>query len=284
MICRVGDNVCGLFDRFKRKRINKGATEPGEVVEAIDEYTWEGLMDEIGYTGRMAYETDKGLIFHIQLTNKTDTPWGNVKLGIALSKEGILTPAERILRGEMINPQKTEIFKFYLEPSLKIGIVEILIYLSYYDFDRKDTVEIVLPIKKAKMKMPQITKERFKMEVIFDTDWRIVVSSMESVEVQSDVLLKKASTVFLDLEEKIRSLGIHAFKPEINPNIYRAIGRFWAKGNNNVKYGIHLEVIGKDDKTKALLIFYASDHMKLLPFASGVVSHIRKDPEYRRNL
>jgi len=276
--------VCGLFDRFKRKRINKGGTEPGEVVEAIEEYTWEGLKDEIGYNGRMAYETDKGLIFHIQMTNMTDTPWGNVKLGMALSKEGILTPGERVLRCEMMDPKKTELFKFYLEPSLKVGIVKILIYLSYYDFDRKDTVEIVLPTKKAKMMMPEITKERFRMEEIFDTDWRIVVSSMESFEVQSDVLEKKASTVFLDLEEKVRSLGIHAFKPEINPNIYRAIGRFWAKGKNNEKYGIHLEVIGKDDKTKALIIFYASNHMKLLPFASGVVSQIRKDPEYKRNL
>ncbi len=280
---KVVKYMCGFFDRFRKKDGKKKAEEYAQA-EEVEELSWESMKDEIGYRGTIAYESGEGLIFHIRLANLTDTPWGNIKLGIGLSKDGILRPTERILRREMMDPGSTEIFKFYLEPSLNIGKAEVALYLSYFDFTRKETLELLMPGKKVVMSLPKLTKERFQMEEIFDTDWRVVVSSMESYELESDLIENKAATVFLDMKDAIQSLGIHAFKPEVNPNIYRGLCRFWAKDDAERKYGIHLEVIGKDQKTKVLLIFYSSDHMKLIPFATGVVSHIRKKTEYTRDI
>lgn len=277
------DHMCGLFDRFRKKGGRSGVEErvAAEIVE--EENTWESSSDEIGYKGSMAYESEKGLIFHVRLTNLTDTPWGKLKLGIGLSKDGVLRPTERILRRDMLDPHSSEIFKFYLEPALRAGETEIAPYLSYFDFNRKENAEVLFPVTKARMRLPKLTRTRFKMEEIFDTDWRVVVSSMESFETESDIIEKKPPVVFLDLKDAIRSLGIHAFKPEVNPNLYRGLCRFWAEDASDRKYGIHLEVIGKEEKTKALLIFYSSDHMTLIPFATGVVSYIRRKTEYKRD-
>ena len=277
--------MCGFLDRFKRKLGKRKAEEPvmPEIVED-DENTVTRMREEIGYDGSLAYESGKGMIFHLKITNRTDTPWGNLKVGIASSRTEILFPVEKILRCEMLDPKRSEMFKFYLEPSLKAGTADISIYITYFDFNRKESIEVTLPGATTRMVLPKLSGEHIKMTEIFDTDWRMIVSSMEYYELESDVIEKKSSIVFLDIKEAIQSLGIHAFKPEVNPNIYRAVCRFWAKDTAGKKFGIHLEIIGKDEKTKALLIFYASDHMELLPFAAGVVSHIRKSTEYKRNL
>jgi len=276
--------MCGLLDRFKKKQVRKETRDRQIPVTEIDEEAaMDSLKNEIGYEGKLSYESGKGLIAHVRITNNTDTPWGNLKLGIAFSSKGLFIPSEEILRCEMLDPGRTEVFKFYLDPSLREGMVDISLNFTYFDFNRKENIEIAFPGIKAKMKMPRITKERFKMDEIFDTDWRVIVSQMEKYEVESDVIEKKSSTVFLDLREAIASMGLHSFKPEVNPNIYRALNRFWAKDKAENKYGVHLEVIGKDDKTKALIIFYASDHMKLLPLASGIVNSIRGMAEYKRS-
>lgn len=277
--------MCGFLDRFKRKLGKRKAEEPvmPEIVED-DENTVTRMREEIGYDGSLAYESGKGMIFHLKITNRTDTPWGNLKVGIASSRTEILFPVEKILRCEMLDPKRSEMFKFYLEPSLKAGTADISIYITYFDFNRKESIEVTLPGATTRMVLPKLSGEHIKMTEIFDTDWRMIVSSMEYYELESDVIEKKSSIVFLDIKEAIQSLGIHAFKPEVNPNIYRAVCRFWAKDTTGKKFGIHLEIIGKDEKTKALLIFYASDHMELLPFAAGVVSHIRRTTEYKRNM
>lgn len=277
--------MCGLLDRLRKKQKKKETQERATpVTELNEEAILEDLKNEIGYDGKISYESGKGLIVHIRLTNNTDDSWGNLKVGVTFSSKGIFTASEEILRCEMLDPSRSEIFKFYLEPSLREGVVDISVHFTYFDFYRKENMEIAFPGIKARMKMPRITKERFKMDEIFDTDWRIIVSQMEKYEVESDIIEKKPSSVFLDLKEAIQSLGIHSFKPEVNPDIYRAITRFWAKDKRGNKYGIHLEIIGKENRTKALIIFYASDHMKLLPFASGVINHVRKRTEYKKCL
>ena len=56
--------MCGLFDRFMKK-LGKKEEEPMEVVEEFEGYDWESLKNEIGYVGKLAYESGKGLLFHV---------------------------------------------------------------------------------------------------------------------------------------------------------------------------------------------------------------------------
>lgn len=284
--------MSGFWDRFKRKRDVKDA-EKKKMIEAggkTEEVAFKELAEQVGYSAQFSYDPENGPVFRTKLTNRTTDLLGEPTISISVSNEKVLKPCNREEKIGMLEEGGTEIFKFYLEPMFEQGIVKISPRFSYFDFNDKTKIRADLPKEKVRMVLPPFRKKTFQMKEIFDADWKVIVSTMEDYETETDMLKERPSAVFRVFAGALRSLGLHAFKPDVFPGVYRAVGKFWAEGKGDEKYGIHLEVVGRDEgeagkiKSKTLIIFYATDYTKLMPFVAGVVSSLRKNCEYGRSL
>jgi len=252
------------------------------------EVTWEEMLGNMEYEVRNGYDRDDGIVVYIKVTNKTDILWGKPQIKLNMTGRSILRLKESTSALEILESEESRIFKFYFTPLYRPGIVKLYPIFSFFDFDRKKTIVVPLQGKQIDMKMPLLSDRTFKMVEIFDVDWKVIVSSMEDKEIHTEDIPDKPSVVFLDLMKTIQTMGLHSFKPELSPQVYRGIGRFWAEGVGKEKYGIHLEVIGKEHapkdetKSRALLIFYSSDHMNITPFTSGVMHHIKEHSAFAK--
>ncbi len=275
--------MCGFLQRLLKKDKDDNKRMIPALGKKQDEIPWEEVEDIIDYEVRWGYENDSGIIIYIKLTNRSGMIMGGPEIKTTLSKIGILKQRNITSKVDMLNHMDSAIFKCLYKPIFNVGDTNILPTLSFFDFNKKRTVFIDLPPKKISVQMPEIQEKEYRMKEIFSADWKVIVSTMENVEMVTQEIGKRPSEIFSEMYNRIKELGFHSFKPDISPRVYRAIGRFWAEGPENEKYGVQLEVIGDEEgktdsiKCKGLLIFFASDHMKIIPLASGVISHLKNN-------
>lgn len=279
--------MSGFLKTIRNKVTGKGTTKPIKYQNKNKiEVAWKDMVDKLGCEVRNGYDRDEGILVYIKLTNLTDTLWGNLQITMNMTGRKVVRPGESTYKSGMLEGGENTIMKFKFTPLYHPGLVKLYPIFSFFDFGLKKTIEVQLEGKQIDISMPALSDKKFKMTEIFDVDWKVIVSSMEDMEKHTMDIPEKPSLIFKELRESIMRLGIHGFKPEISPHIYRAIGRFWCEGLAGEKYGIHLEVIGResgvqdDIKSRALLIFYSSEHMNITSFASGIMHHIKTHSEY----
>jgi hypothetical protein len=229
------------------------AAETAALQDALAQSLPEGL--DIG-TRFMAEEGD--LYYLVKINNNTEDIMGDVKVAIS-PEDSIITCRKPRKTAKFIDPGKSKIFKFSLQPNMKCGRSTIQGLFRYFDFNEKEPREYYIPEYELSISCPDIIGKDVEEE-----HWRITMSKLESYEIETAEMDFEPQKIFNHFSKIAGKLGFRPFKPVIVPTLYRGIGKFFGLDMLKDPYCVEIQVIGKGKKSRLLMRVWAPSYTQAM--------------------
>ncbi|UCH89957.1 MAG: hypothetical protein JSV49_04745 [Thermoplasmata archaeon] len=262
------DSLTAMGDMAARK-----AAEAAAIKDALA----HALPDGVEHKAKLKFE-DGFLQYLVKITNNTDDIMGDVRVAITASESLVDIPDVR-QSTKFIDPGKSNVFKFLMEPTMVCGKTEIQGLIRYFDFNEKIKQEYLLPEFDLNVSFPDISGQEVDEE-----DWRITMSRLKSYEIETEELNFEPHKVFGHFTMIVEKLGFYPLKPSIVPTLYRGMGKFFGLDPLKEPHCIEVQVIGSGKKARVLFRVWAPTTTRAMGVAFRVIGRIDKKLDIKNNL
>lgn len=267
--------VAAILLRVLRRRKNKkhnGGKAPAKPSAPI---TPPPVVPKEETSGKVIAKTAfsyKGSIvdYKVKVENQTSEPIGDIRIRLFVPDVFLLMEKEKVIA--MLEPGEGSTVTFQIRPTGECGECKVSGNIEYYDYGtkkRKDAevgsrfVNIICPVLKSK----EVT----------ENEWREYVRDMISTGEDSKDLEIPAENLFSIVSRVLKDMNLYMIEPEITstPQLYTAVGRFFAEGVAGMHYAAYIEVVGKR-RSRLILKVWAEKESSLTGFYHKMLEEIEK--------
>jgi hypothetical protein len=248
-------------------------TEADAIADALAQTLPSGI--EVKESVKLA---EKKLVYLVKVQNNTGEMMGDVKLGIA-PDDSIVQCREPRKTVKFIDPGKSHIFKFVLEPKMVSGTTKIQGLLRYFDFSDKEQHEHLIPDYNLNISSPDIQSKEVDEEF-----WRITMSRLKVYEVETAEMDFEPGKVFNHFSKVVEKMGFYALKPNVVPTLYRGIAKFYGQDAFDEPHCVEIQVVGFGNKTRLLLRVWAPSLQRAIGITFKFLGKVDKRLEIKENI
>ncbi len=227
--------------------------------------------DEGGVIAKTAFSYKGAIVdYKVKVDNQTNEPIGDIRIRLFVPEVFLLIEKEKVIA--MLEPGESSTVTFTIRPTGECGECKVSGNIEYYDYGtkkRRDAevgsrfVNIICPVLRSK----EVT----------ENEWREYVRDMISTGEDSKDLEIPAENLFSIVSRVLKDMNLYMIEPEITstPQLYTAVGRFFAEGVANMHYAAYIEVVGKR-RSRLILKVWAEKESSLTGFYHKTLEEIEK--------
>jgi len=274
MVALRDSMIGGFFSKKKQK--DTATIQPAETVpQPIDPAQGDTPPAGVDLTTGLRFR-DNVPYFVVRIKNKSPDALGDISVNVDGTR--MLLDIPRSVKGvKILEPGQSAKLAFRLVPRLVTGAGKVTGNISYFDVNKKARDSSQLPPQDFSLPIPRISPMK-----VSEDQWRVKTANMKKFELETKDISIAPATFFSQASIPLRTLGMFMLDPIETPTLYRGVARYMGLDGNKNMYGAEIQVIGKENRCRALIVTYGPEDTLAMGLAFYQINALRSPPNFKK--